>query len=251
MEYIQDIDGAWLEPHHDIPEKLFSMVIYLCLGPDAKSWGTDIYDSNKKLVGERVGRVRQRGDLHPGREHLARFRTAQDRRRAPADGDQLRSAELALARAALVPRPPDQALLTARRAIGAAAIGDLVTKPRFIWRRALERRAVNASAGFDLTGYWRLVGNLAAEPPRVIAALGRDHAEERPHLRDRRADARLRRPVVDGRAGGPRRARRPLPAALAAGAGRPRNRRRRRSRPGLSRGVDRRRRAAANTAPGR
>ena len=50
MEYIQDIDGSWLEPHHDIPEKLFSMVIYLCLGPEAKGWGTDIYDSNKKLV---------------------------------------------------------------------------------------------------------------------------------------------------------------------------------------------------------
>ena len=27
MEYIQDTDGAWLEPHRDIPEKLFSMVI--------------------------------------------------------------------------------------------------------------------------------------------------------------------------------------------------------------------------------
>ena len=27
------------------------MVIYLCLGPDAKGWGTDIYDSDKKLVG--------------------------------------------------------------------------------------------------------------------------------------------------------------------------------------------------------
>ncbi len=51
MEYIQDVDGAWLEPHHDIPEKLFSMVIYLCLGPDAKGWGTDIYDFDKKLVG--------------------------------------------------------------------------------------------------------------------------------------------------------------------------------------------------------
>ena len=114
MEYIQDVDGAWLEPHHDIPEKLFSMVIYLCLGPDAKGWGTDIYDSDKKLVGERIGRVRQRGDLHSRREHLARFRTAQDRRRASADGDQLRPAELALARAALVPRPPDQALLIAR-----------------------------------------------------------------------------------------------------------------------------------------
>jgi hypothetical protein len=48
MEYMQDIDGMWLEPHHDIPEKLFSMVIYLCLGPEAKNWGTDIYDADRK-----------------------------------------------------------------------------------------------------------------------------------------------------------------------------------------------------------
>ena len=48
MEYIQDIDGAWLEPHHDVPQKLCSMVIYLCTGPDAGDWGTDIYDSQKR-----------------------------------------------------------------------------------------------------------------------------------------------------------------------------------------------------------
>lgn len=51
MEYIQDTDGAWLEPHHDIPEKLFSMVIYLCTGPEAKDWGTDIYDRERKWCG--------------------------------------------------------------------------------------------------------------------------------------------------------------------------------------------------------
>jgi hypothetical protein len=51
MEYIQDTDGAWLEPHRDIPEKLFSMVIYLCTGPDAKDWGTDIYDEHRRWVG--------------------------------------------------------------------------------------------------------------------------------------------------------------------------------------------------------
>ncbi len=51
MEYIQDTDGAWLEPHRDIPEKLFSMVIYLCTGPEAKDWGTDIYDSERRWVG--------------------------------------------------------------------------------------------------------------------------------------------------------------------------------------------------------
>jgi hypothetical protein len=51
MEYIQDTDGAWLEPHRDIPEKLFSMVIYLCTGPEAKDWGTDIYDDRKQWIG--------------------------------------------------------------------------------------------------------------------------------------------------------------------------------------------------------
>ena len=51
MEYIQDIDGAWLEPHRDIPEKLFSMVIYLVTGPDAADWGTDIYDANRQWAG--------------------------------------------------------------------------------------------------------------------------------------------------------------------------------------------------------
>ncbi|HZV21092.1 MAG TPA: 2OG-Fe(II) oxygenase [Hyphomicrobiales bacterium] len=50
IEYIQDTDGAWLKPHCDIPEKLFSMVIYLCTGPEAKNWGTDIYDAEKKWV---------------------------------------------------------------------------------------------------------------------------------------------------------------------------------------------------------
>jgi hypothetical protein len=51
IEYIQDLDGMWLEPHCDIPEKLFSMVIYFCTGPYAKDWGTDIYDSERKWVG--------------------------------------------------------------------------------------------------------------------------------------------------------------------------------------------------------
>ena len=51
MEYIQDTNGAWLEPHHDVPEKLCSMVIYLCTGPEAADWGTDIYDNDVKWVG--------------------------------------------------------------------------------------------------------------------------------------------------------------------------------------------------------
>jgi len=50
IEYMQDTDGMWLKPHPDIPAKLFSMVIYLCTGPEAKNWGTDIYDANQKWV---------------------------------------------------------------------------------------------------------------------------------------------------------------------------------------------------------
>jgi len=55
MEYIQDTDGAWLEPHRDIPEKLFSMVIYLFTGPDARDWGTDIYDAERRWIGRSSG----------------------------------------------------------------------------------------------------------------------------------------------------------------------------------------------------
>jgi len=55
MEYIQDTDGAWLEPHRDIPEKLFSMVVYLFTGPDAEDWGTDIYDAGLRWVGRSSG----------------------------------------------------------------------------------------------------------------------------------------------------------------------------------------------------
>ncbi|MGO9443360.1 MAG: hypothetical protein ACLPXB_01135 [Thiobacillaceae bacterium] len=51
IEYIQDTNGAWLQPHCDIVEKLFSMVVYLCTGPEAQNWGTDIYDGNQKWVG--------------------------------------------------------------------------------------------------------------------------------------------------------------------------------------------------------
>jgi len=60
MEYIQDVDGAWLEPHRDIKEKLFSMVIYLFTGPEAQDWGTDIYDADKKWFG------RSSGDFNTG-----------------------------------------------------------------------------------------------------------------------------------------------------------------------------------------
>ncbi|MHB8455452.1 MAG: 2OG-Fe(II) oxygenase [Acidiferrobacterales bacterium] len=55
MEYIQDTDGAWLKPHCDIPEKLFSMVIYLFTGPETAQWGTDIYDCQRRWIGQAQG----------------------------------------------------------------------------------------------------------------------------------------------------------------------------------------------------
>lgn len=66
MEYIQDVDGAWLEPHCDVPQKLMSMVIYLCTGPDAADWGTDIYDANRKRVGRSSGEFNSAAIFIPG-----------------------------------------------------------------------------------------------------------------------------------------------------------------------------------------
>jgi len=65
MEYMQDTDGSWLEPHRDIPEKMFSMVIYLFTGPHAKDWGTDIYDANVRWIG------RSSGDFNSGTIFIA------------------------------------------------------------------------------------------------------------------------------------------------------------------------------------
>lgn len=65
-EYIQDLDGAWLEPHCDIPEKLFSMVIYFFTGPEAENWGTDIYDADRKWIGRAPGEFNTGVTFIPG-----------------------------------------------------------------------------------------------------------------------------------------------------------------------------------------
>jgi len=67
MEYIQDTAGAWLQPHCDIPEKLFSMVIYLCTGPEAKDWGTDIYDEQRRWIGRTSAEFNSAVIFIPGR----------------------------------------------------------------------------------------------------------------------------------------------------------------------------------------
>ncbi|MCH9644339.1 MAG: hypothetical protein K0U23_05755 [Gammaproteobacteria bacterium] len=48
VEYINDFDGFFLDPHMDIVEKKFTLFLYLNDGPD--NLGTDFYDANKKLA---------------------------------------------------------------------------------------------------------------------------------------------------------------------------------------------------------
>lgn len=51
IEYCQDTEGFWLEPHTDIGAKLFTLLIYLSDGPGASDWGTDLYDKDLHYVG--------------------------------------------------------------------------------------------------------------------------------------------------------------------------------------------------------
>ena len=43
LEYAQDTNGFWLQPHTDLGVKRFTMLIYLADGLDQKDLGTDIY----------------------------------------------------------------------------------------------------------------------------------------------------------------------------------------------------------------
>ncbi|MBV8060933.1 MAG: 2OG-Fe(II) oxygenase [Alphaproteobacteria bacterium] len=45
IEYCQDVDGFWLEPHLDLGVKLFTMLVYLSNDPKLYDAGTDIYDT--------------------------------------------------------------------------------------------------------------------------------------------------------------------------------------------------------------
>ncbi len=51
IEYAQDTDGFWLEPHTDLGVKLFTCLLYLSDIPSHKDLGTDIYDENKTHAG--------------------------------------------------------------------------------------------------------------------------------------------------------------------------------------------------------
>jgi hypothetical protein len=51
VEYAQDTDGFWLEPHTDLGVKLFTMLLYMSTEPSHSDLGTDIYDQDKQRVG--------------------------------------------------------------------------------------------------------------------------------------------------------------------------------------------------------
>jgi hypothetical protein len=51
VEFAQDTNGFWLEPHTDLGVKLFTMLLYMSRDPSHKELGTDIYDTDKKHIG--------------------------------------------------------------------------------------------------------------------------------------------------------------------------------------------------------
>ena len=51
IEFAQDTDGFWLEPHTDLGVKLFTMLLYVSKDESHGDLGTDIYDENKQHVG--------------------------------------------------------------------------------------------------------------------------------------------------------------------------------------------------------
>lgn len=51
IEYAQDVDGFWLEPHSDLGVKVFTLLIYLSDDPAHAGLGTDIYTPEKEHFG--------------------------------------------------------------------------------------------------------------------------------------------------------------------------------------------------------
>jgi hypothetical protein len=51
LEYAQDVDGFWLQPHTDLGVKKFTCLIYLSQGPGHETLGTDIYETPERHFG--------------------------------------------------------------------------------------------------------------------------------------------------------------------------------------------------------
>lgn len=50
IEYAQDTNGFWLEPHSDLGVKVFTYLLYTSSGEGHSNLGTDIYDMDKRQV---------------------------------------------------------------------------------------------------------------------------------------------------------------------------------------------------------
>ena len=50
IEFAQDTNGFWLEPHSDLGVKLFTLLLYVSKDASHADLGTDIYDADKRLV---------------------------------------------------------------------------------------------------------------------------------------------------------------------------------------------------------
>jgi hypothetical protein len=48
LEYAQDVDGFWLQPHTDLGVKKFTCLIYLSDGAGHETLGTDIYETPER-----------------------------------------------------------------------------------------------------------------------------------------------------------------------------------------------------------
>ena len=63
IEYCQDVDGFWLEPHLDIPAKLLTLLVYLSDDPRLADAGTDVYDASPDTVPWRARPIRRNAGL--------------------------------------------------------------------------------------------------------------------------------------------------------------------------------------------
>lgn len=52
IEYCQDGDNFWLEPHTDIGAKKFTMLVGYTTHPDGEGWGTSIYYDKDRFYGQ-------------------------------------------------------------------------------------------------------------------------------------------------------------------------------------------------------
>ena len=90
IEFAQDIDGFWLEPHTDLGVKVFTMLLYLSKDP---SHPRSRHRHLRRRQGARrplAFRVQCRHDLRAGGQYLSRLREAPDQGRAHLADHQLR-----------------------------------------------------------------------------------------------------------------------------------------------------------------